>query len=125
MSSRLVISLSARDRNDLATKKSVCSNCSRRPGRANHELRVTTPDDPGRHPGGPPPRHAPALDAGRPPGGPRDPGLSDADLTSNFPLLFDRLIKGLEGESPPPTMPESREHAATRKRQGIGLPTLR
>src|SRR4029450_5017582 len=30
MSSRLVISLSARDRNDLATKKSVCSNCSRR-----------------------------------------------------------------------------------------------
>ena len=35
---------------------------------------VTTPDDPGRHPGGPPPRHAAALDAGRPPGGPRDPG---------------------------------------------------
>ena len=30
MSSRLVISLSAKDRNDLATKKSVCSNCSRR-----------------------------------------------------------------------------------------------
>src|SRR3954451_11048476 len=55
---------------------------------------------------------------------PETQGLSDADLTSNFPLLFDRLIRGLEGESPPPTMPESREHAATRKRQGIGLPTL-
>src|SRR3954451_8621926 len=51
-------------------------------------------------------------------------GLSDADLISNFPLLFDRLIKGLEGEPPPPVMPESRAHAATRKRQGIGLPTL-
>ena len=50
--------------------------------------------------------------------------LSDADLTSNFPLLFDRLIRGLEGEPPPPVMPESREHASTRKRQGIGLPTL-
>ena len=50
------------------------SNCSRRPGRANNELGVATPDDPGRHPGGPPPRHAAALDAGRPPGGPRDPG---------------------------------------------------
>lgn len=55
---------------------------------------------------------------------PETQGLSDADLTSNFPLLFDRLIRGLEGESPPPTMPESRAHAATRKRQGIGLPTL-
>ena len=55
---------------------------------------------------------------------PETRGLPDADLTSNFPLLFDRLIKGLGGESPPPTMPESREHAATRKRQGIGLPTL-
>src|SRR4051812_30198826 len=30
--------------------------------------------DPGRHPGGPPPRHAPALDAGRPPGGAGAPG---------------------------------------------------
>jgi signal transduction histidine kinase len=55
---------------------------------------------------------------------PETRGLSDADLTSNFPLLFDRLIRGLEGESPPPVMPESRAHAATRKRQGIGLPTL-
>ena len=55
---------------------------------------------------------------------PETRGLSDADLTSNFPLLFDRLIRGLEGEPPPPTMPESRAHAATRKRQGIGLPTL-
>src|SRR5947209_3368907 len=55
---------------------------------------------------------------------PETQGLSDADLTSNFPLLFDRLIRGLEGEPPPPTMPESRAHAATRKRQGIGLPTL-
>src|SRR5947209_8608438 len=55
---------------------------------------------------------------------PETQGLSDADLTSNFPLLFDRLIRGLGGEPPPPTMPESREHAATRKRQGIGLPTL-
>ena len=55
---------------------------------------------------------------------PETQGLSDADLTSNFPLLFDRLIKGLEGEPPPPVMPGSRAHAATRKRQGIGLPTL-
>lgn len=55
---------------------------------------------------------------------PETQGLSDADLTGNFPLLFDRLIRGLEGESPPPVMPESRAHAATRKRQGIGLPTL-
>ncbi len=55
---------------------------------------------------------------------PETQGLSDDDLTSNFPLLFDRLIRGLEGEPPPPTMPESRAHAATRKRQGIGLPTL-
>ena len=55
---------------------------------------------------------------------PETQGLSDADLTSNFPLLFDRLIRGLEGEPPPPVMPESRAHAATRKRQGIGLPTL-
>jgi signal transduction histidine kinase len=55
---------------------------------------------------------------------PETQGLSDADLTINFPLLFDRLIRGLEGESPPPTIPESRAHAATRKRQGIGLPTL-
>ena len=55
---------------------------------------------------------------------PETRGLSDADLTSNFPLLFDRLIRGLEGEPPPPVMPESRAHAATRKRQGIGLPTL-
>jgi signal transduction histidine kinase len=55
---------------------------------------------------------------------PETQGLSDSDLTGNFPLLFDRLIRGLEGESPPPTMPESRAHAATRKRQGIGLPTL-
>ncbi len=55
---------------------------------------------------------------------PETQGLSDSDLTSNFPLLFDRLIRGLEGEPLPPTMPESREHAATRKRQGIGLPTL-
>ena len=55
---------------------------------------------------------------------PETQGLSDADLTGNFPLLFDRLIKGLEGEPPPPVMPESRAHAATRKRQGIGLPTL-
>ena len=55
---------------------------------------------------------------------PETQGLSDSDLTSNFPLLFDRLILGLGGEPPPPTMPESREHAATRKRQGIGLPTL-
>lgn len=54
---------------------------------------------------------------------PETQGLSDADLTSNFPLLFDRLIRGLEGE-PPTTMPESRAHAATRKRQGVGLPTL-
>src|SRR5215213_7391464 len=55
---------------------------------------------------------------------PETQGLSDADLTSNFPLLFDRLIRGLEGEPPPPVMPESREHAATRKRRGIGLTTL-
>jgi signal transduction histidine kinase len=55
---------------------------------------------------------------------PETQGLSDADLTGNFPLLFDRPIRGLEGEPPPPTMPESRAHAATRKRQGIGLPTL-
>lgn len=55
---------------------------------------------------------------------PETQGLSDADLTSNFPLLFDRLIRGLEGEPPPPVMPESRAHAATRKRQGIGLTTL-
>ena len=55
---------------------------------------------------------------------PETQGLSDADLTSNFPLLFDRLIRGLGGEPPPPVMPESRAHAATRKRQGIGLPTL-
>ena len=55
---------------------------------------------------------------------PETQGLSDADLTGNFPLLFDRLIRGLEGEPPPPVMPESRAHAATRKRQGIGLPTL-
>lgn len=51
-------------------------------------------------------------------------GLSDADLTSNFPLLFDRLIRALGGEPMSPVMPESREHAATRKRQGIGLATL-
>ena len=55
---------------------------------------------------------------------PETQGLSETDLTSNFPLLFDRLIRGLEGEPPTPIMPESREHAATRKRQGIGLPTL-
>jgi signal transduction histidine kinase len=55
---------------------------------------------------------------------PETRGLSDADLTSNFPLLFDRLIRGLEGELPPPEIPESRAHAATRKRQGIGLSTL-
>src|SRR5437764_14887881 len=55
---------------------------------------------------------------------PETQGLSDADLTSNFPLLFDRLIKGLDGEPPRPTMPEPRQHAATRKRQGTGLPTL-
>src|SRR5437764_14524308 len=54
---------------------------------------------------------------------PETQGLSDADLISNFPLLFDRLIKGLEGEPPPPVMPESRAHAAPRKRQGVGLPT--
>ena len=54
---------------------------------------------------------------------PETQALSDADLTSNFPMLFDRLIRGLEGE-PPPVMPESRADAATRKRQGIGLPTL-
>ena len=55
---------------------------------------------------------------------PETQGLSDADLISNFPLLFDRLIRGLEGEIPPPVMPESRAHAATRKGQGIGLSTL-
>ena len=55
---------------------------------------------------------------------PETRGLSDADLTSNFPLLFDRLIRALGGEPLPPVMPESREHAATRKRQGIGLSTL-
>lgn len=55
---------------------------------------------------------------------PETQGLSDSDLTSNFPMLFDRLIRALEGEPPPPTVPESREHASTRKRQGIGLPTL-
>jgi hypothetical protein len=27
--------------------------------------------------------------------------LSDADLISNFPLLFDRLIRGLDGGTPP------------------------
>ena len=55
---------------------------------------------------------------------PETQGLSDADLTSNFPLLFDRLIRGLAGEQPPLVMPESRAHAATRKSQGIGLSTL-
>jgi signal transduction histidine kinase len=55
---------------------------------------------------------------------PETRGLSDADLISNFPLLFDRLVRGLDGGTPPPVIPESREHAATRKRQGIGLPTL-
>src|SRR4051812_7201488 len=55
---------------------------------------------------------------------PETRGLSDADLVSNFPLLFYRLIRGLQGSAPPPAIPESREHAATRKRQGIGLPTL-
>ena len=55
---------------------------------------------------------------------PETNGLSDGDLISNFPLLFDRLVQGLGGGSPPPAIPESREHAATRKRQGIGLPTL-
>ena len=43
---------------------------------------------------------------------PENQWLSDADLTSRFPLLFDRLIKGLGGESPP-IMPAPGEHAAT------------
>ena len=55
---------------------------------------------------------------------PETRGLSDGDLISNYPLLFDRLVRGLGGGSLPPAVPESREHAATRKRQGIGLPTL-
>ena len=55
---------------------------------------------------------------------PETHALSDADLTSEFPLLFDRLIRSLEGEPPPATMPESRAHAAARRRQGIGLSTL-
>ena len=55
---------------------------------------------------------------------PETRGIADADLISNFPLLFDRLVQGLDGSLPPPAIPESREHAATRKRQGIGLATL-
>src|SRR5512144_233370 len=55
---------------------------------------------------------------------PETRGLSDSDLISNFPLLSDRLIQGPAGGKHPPVIPESREHAATRKRQGIGLATL-
>ena len=31
---------------------------------------------------------------------PETQGMSDADLTSNLSLQFDRLIRGLEGEPP-------------------------
>ncbi|GAC1340141.1 MAG: hypothetical protein NVSMB14_06080 [Isosphaeraceae bacterium] len=50
--------------------------------------------------------------------------LSDEDLIDNFPLLFDRLILCLGGAMHPEAMPESKDHAANRRRQGIGLSTL-